>query len=144
LEFLLIKKFLYRWLLPKLIAKSGDARIPPAGRNGEAVNCYVVALDRNDSPFFVATSIEVDEISGFKWKENKYSDRFIVLISDLNKGSINITHFYGIYDVFFDSIYSADWHYVTRLIYLKIHLYSYIENTFQYFFNRISLSQRRE
>lgn len=139
----MIKTLLYRWLLPRLIANACEARIPRSGKRGGEVNCYVVALDRDDSPYFVATAIDGDVLTGLKWNGSSYADSATISISDLDSGALNITHFYGLSEVSYDSIYDAVWQYVTRLIYLKIHIYRYIDSTYQYFFNKRKLVTKK-
>lgn len=143
MNFALIKKFLYRWLLPRLIAKACGSRIPRSGKKGEEVNCYVVALDHGDSPYFVAAAISGDVLTGHKWNGSSYAVSATISISDLESGTLNITHYYGLSEVTYDSIYAAVWHYVTRLIYLKIHIYRYIDSTYQYFFNKRKLVTKK-
>lgn len=139
----MIKKFLYRWFLTRLIAKACDLRIPRSGKKGEEVNCYVVALDRDDSPYFVATAIDGDVLTGLKWNGTSYADGATISISDLESGALNITHYYGLSEVVYDSIYGVAWNYVTRFIYLKLHIYRYLDSTYQYFFNKRKLVTKR-
>ena len=139
----MIKKFLYRWLLPRLIANSCESRIPRSGKKGEKVNCYVVAIDHDDSPYFIATAIDGDVLTGLKWNGSSYADSATISISEINSGSLNITHYYGLSEVTYDSIYDVAWNYVTRLIYIKIHIHRYIDTTFQYFFNKKKLVTKK-
>ena len=139
----MIKTFLYRWLLPRLIDRACESRIPRSGRKGEEVNCYVVALDQGDSPYFVATAIDGDVLTGLKYDGNSYTDSATISISDLESGALNITHYYGLSEVTYDSIYDVAWQYLTRLIYLKIHIYRYLDSTFQYFFNKRKLVTKK-
>lgn len=139
----MINPFLYRWLLKRLIAKACESRIPRSGKEGGEVNCYVVALDHADSPYFVATEIDGDVITGIKWNGSSYADPATISISDIETGTLNITHYYGLSEVTYDSIYAAAWHYVTRLIYLKIRIYRYIDSTYQYFFNKRKLVTKK-
>ena len=132
----MIKTFLYRWFLPRVIAKACASSIPRSGKKGEEVNCYVVALDHSDSPYFVATKIDGDVLTGVKWNGSSYADTGEISISDLESGTLNITHYYGLSEVPYHSIYNFAWHYLTRFIYLKIRIYRYIDTTFQYFFNK--------
>lgn len=139
----MFKRYLYRWLLPRLIAKACESTIPRSGKKGEQVNCYVVALDQDNSPYFVATAIEDDVMTGLKWNGNSYSENANISVSDLENGTLNITHYYGLSEVTYDSIYSAAWHYITRLVYVKIRIYRYIDSTFQYFFNKKKLVTKK-
>ena len=137
------KTFLYRWLLPRLIAKACGATIPRSGRKGEEVNCYVVALDHSKAPYFVATEIVGDVLTGLKWNGHSYADKISISISDLESGELNITHYYGLTEITYDGIYDVAWHYVTRLVYLKIRIYRFVDSTFQYFFNKRKLVTKR-
>lgn len=107
------------------------------------MNCYVVALDHGASPYFVATAIEGDVLTGLKWNGSSYADSATISISELEGGALNITHYYGLSEITYDSIYDVAWHYVTRLVYLKIHIYYYIDSTYQYFFNKRKLVTKR-
>ncbi|HNV88697.1 MAG TPA: hypothetical protein PKL53_07005 [Methylotenera sp.] len=139
----MIKTFLYRWLLKRLIAKACESSIPRSGKKGEEVNCYVVAVDHGDSPYFVATAIDGNVLTGLKWNGRSYGDNATISISDLESGTLNITHYYGLSEVTYDSIYDVAWHYITRLIYLKIHIYRHIDSTYQYFFNKRKLVTKK-
>ena len=139
----MIRKFLYRWLLPRLIENSCESLIPRLGKKGEKVNCYVVAIDHDDSPYFIATAIDGDVLTGLKWNGNSYADSATISISEINSLSLNITHYYGLSDISYDSIYDVAWNYVTRLIYIKIQIHRYIETTFQYFFNKKKLVTKK-
>lgn len=139
----MIKTVLYRWLLSRLIAKACDSRIPRSGKRGKEVNCYVVALDRDDSPYFVATAIDGDTLTGLMWNGASYAESGTISISDFERGVLNITHYYGLSEIVYDSIYECAWHYVTRLIYIKIYIYRYLDSTYQYFFNKRKLVTKK-
>jgi hypothetical protein len=132
----LIETFIYRWLLPRLIAKACELSIPRSGKSGEKVNCYVVAIDHGDSPYFIATSIDADVMIGLKWNGSSYAENATISIKEIEKGTLNITHYYGLSEITYDNIYDVAWHYITRFIYLKIHIYRHIDSTYQYFFNK--------
>ncbi len=139
----MIKTFLYRRLLPRLLSKACESRIPRSGKKGEQVNCYVIALDQGDSPYFVATSIDGDDIRGLKYDGNSYSEDTSISISDLKDGTLRITHYYGLSEITYDSIFDVAFQYVTKFIYIKIRIYRYIDKTFQYFFNKRKLVSKR-
>lgn len=132
----MLKKAIYRWLLPRFISKACDSRIPRSGKEAEAVNCYVVTVDRNDEPYFVATGLEGEVMSGFKYDGESYADSANLNFSELENGNLNITHYYGLSEINYNSIYDAAWHYVTKIIYIKIKIYRHIDKTHQYFFNK--------
>lgn len=139
----MIKTFLYRWLLKRFIAKACESSIPRSGKDGEQVNCYVVSIDHGDSPYFVATGIDGDVLTGLKWNGQSYADNATIPILELESGTLNITHYYGLSEITYDNIYDVAWHYITRLIYLKIHIYRHIDSTYQYFFNKRKLVTKK-
>jgi len=138
-----MKTWLFKRLLPCLIAQACESRIPRSGKRGEAVNCYVVAMDRNDGPYFVATTFDGKKLSGLKWDGQSYSEDMDLSLSELSHGQLSITHYYGLSEVTFSSIYDFAWHYVTRIVYLKIRLYRHIDSSYQYFFNKKRLVTKR-
>lgn len=138
-----LKSFLYKWLLPRFIAKACESRIPRSGKEGESVNCYVVAIDRNDEPYFVATGIDGNDLTGLKYNGQSYADSASVSFSELLNGELRITHYYGLSEIKYDSIYDAAWHQITKVIYLKIHIYRHIDKTHQYFFNKQKLVTKK-
>jgi hypothetical protein len=132
----LIKSFLYRYFLPRLLASTCEARIPRSGKKGEQVNCWVVAFDKNSDPYFIATEINGDVLSGLKYDGNSYAVDDTISIRDLKDLELRITHYYGLSEITYDSMLDVAFHYFTKFIYLKIHIYRYIDRTSQYFFNK--------
>ena len=103
------------------------------------MNCYVVALDHDNSPYLMLTGIKGDTLTGMKWTGNAYDKEVTISIKDLENDQLNITHYYGLSEVTYDSIYDVARHYVTKFIYIKIHIRRYVETTSQYFFNKAKI-----
>ena len=138
-----MKIWLFKRLLPRLMAQACESRIPRSGRRGEAVNCYVVAMDKNYEPYFIAAAFCGNKLSGLKWDGESYSEDMDVSLSELAHGQLSITHYYGLSEVTFFSIYNFAWHHVTRVAYLRIRLYRYIDASSQYFFNKKRLVTKK-
>lgn len=107
------------------------------------VDCYVVALDRNDEPFFIATAIHGDLLEGLRWNGRAYSDSETLPLSELEAGRLNITHYYGLSEIIYESIFDVAWNYFTKLVYIKIGIYRYFDSTYQYFFNKRKLITKK-
>jgi hypothetical protein len=135
----LLKKLLYKWLLPKFISKACESEIHRSGEEGEKVNCYVVALDKDSAPYFVATDYDCGKLLGLKWNGKSYKDEYSLELGDLDTGEFRITHYYGLATVSYNSIYDAAWHYLTKIIYLKIEIYRSISSADQKLFNKRKL-----
>lgn len=139
----MIKNLLFKWMLPKLISRACESRIPRSGEEGEKVNCFVVALDRDGSPFFVATSYKDEKLHGLKWNGERYADDHSIEIADLEEGKLRVTHYYGLAEVAYSSIYDVAMNYLTKYVYVKIHLYRHISSAHQYFFNKKKLVTKK-
>lgn len=132
----LIKELIYRWMLPKLLSKSCESRIPRSGEEGEKVDCFDVSLDHDGHPFFIATKFMGKALAGFKWDGNSYCEDHTLDLAELGAYELRITHYYGLSTVTYDSIFDVAFHFLTKLVYLKIRLVRYIDETHQYFFNK--------
>lgn len=139
----MLRSLVYKWMLPKLFAKACESRIPRSGEKGKKVNCYVVAVDRGSSPYFLATKYEDMKLHGITWNGDKYENPHIMELSEIEEGAINITHYYGLSEITYNSIYDFVWHYITKLVYLKIHLHRYLDATNQYYFNKRKLVTKK-
>lgn len=139
----MLKNLVSKWLLPKIISRSCDSRIPRSGEEGEKVNCFVVALDRKGEPFFVATGYEKGTLNGLKWNGKQYADEYSISIDELNDGKLRITHYYGLSEVIYSNIYDLAWNHLSRIVYLKIHFYRNISSAHQYFFNKTKLVTKK-
>ncbi|MBJ7551406.1 hypothetical protein [Marinomonas ostreistagni] len=139
----MLKNLVSKWLLPKVISRSCESRIPRSGEEGEKVNCFVLALDRDNEPFFVATGFEKGLLTGLRWNGERYAEEHTVSIDDLNDGNLRITHYYGLSEVIYSSVYDLAWNYLSKAVYLRIHLYRYISSAHQYFFNKKKLVTKK-
>lgn len=139
----MLKNLVSKWLLPKVISKSCKSRIPRSGEEGEKVNCFVVALDRDNEPFFVATGFEKGLLTGLRWNGKRYAEEHSISIDDLNDGNLRITHYYGLSEVIYSSVYDLAWNYLSKVVYLRIQLYRYISSAHQYFFNKKKLVTKK-
>lgn len=139
----MLKNLVSKWLLPKVISRSCGSRIPRSGEEGEKVNCFVVALDRDKAPFFVATGFEKGILTGLRWNGERYAEEHSLSIDDLNDGKLRITHYYGLSEVIYSNVYDLAWNYLSKSVYLRIHLYRYISSAHQYFFNKKKLVTKK-
>lgn len=139
----MLKNLVSKWLLPKVISRSCESRIPRSGEEGEKVNCFVVALDRDNEPFFVATGFEKGLLTGLRWNGERYAEEHSISINDLNDGNLRITHYYGLSEVIYSSIYDLAWNYLSKVVYLRIHIHRYISSAHQYFFNKKKLVTKK-
>ena len=132
----MIKSFLLGWLLPKLLAKTCESRIPRSGEAGAQVDCFVVLLDQSGKPFLMVTSVDGEILKGIQWDGNSYSNEKSMELSEIDEYELRITHYYGLSEITYDNIIDFTFHYLTKFVYLKIRLVRFIDATSQYFFNK--------
>lgn len=130
-------------MLPKLIAKACMPTIPRSGTEGDKVNCFRVALDRNESPFFVAKEYAEHTLLGLEWDGSSYTKELCLELSELDIGKLNVTHYYGLSEIRYDNIYDIVLQHITKFIYFKIRLYRFINVTYKYFFNKKKLVTKK-
>ncbi len=133
----------YRIFLPKISNKISHSSIPRSGERGKNVNCYNINLDLENSPFYLVNSYEAGKLSVLKWNGESYEEKNTIGLSEIDKFEFRITHYYGLTDIYYTNIYSFAFHYITRLIYLKVRLYNYISSISQYFFNKRKLFKKK-
>ncbi|MGD1452537.1 hypothetical protein [Vibrio harveyi] len=138
-----MKKILLKWQLPKLVQKSCESRIPRSGEEGKKVNCFVVAIDKDSSPFFVATEYQNGRVKGLKWTDGSYSQEHEFTLDELCNEKIRITHYFGLTEIFFSNIYDYCFNHVSRFVYLKVRARNYLESAHQYFFNKRKLVTKK-
>jgi len=138
-----IQKLLANWLFPKFISNACESRIPRSGAAGANVNCYVLSIDNNDSPFFIATEISGDRIAGLAWDGDSYANETTLTIQEIENKNLRITHYYGLYEVTYKGICDAAFHYATKWSYIKIWLYRKLDSISQYFFNKKKLVTKK-
>lgn len=114
-------------------------RIPRSGEAGANVNCFVVALDRDSEPHFIATGFENGRLVGLRWANGRYSEDHALEVTELDEYKLNITHYYGLAEIRYDSIYDCAWNYVFRFVYAKVRIANYLSSAHQYLFNKKKL-----
>ncbi len=72
-----------------------------------------------------------------------YADEHSISIDSLDDGKLTITHYYGLFKVSYTSVYDLAWNYLSKFVYLKIHLYRRISSVHQHFFNKKKLVTKK-
>ncbi len=139
----MIRYLLHRLVIPYVLKKPCPERIPRTGDKAEKINCYIVAFDNNNSPFFVALDTSKDGLTGVVWNGHKFAEEASISWSESEKNDLVISHYYGTAEVTYTSIYRFIWHSITKLIYVKIHSHRLVENIDQYFFNKRKLVTKK-
>jgi hypothetical protein len=113
--------------------------LPRSGEEGEKVNCYRIAIDKDASPFLLVHGIRGDYLIGQEWDGLSYSIEKELLLSDISKYDFLIVHYYGLNSVKFSGIYDFLIHKFTKWWYLKAWVRRTIGNIDQYYFDKQKL-----
>lgn len=125
------------------MVKACEDMIPRSGEEGEKVDCYTVAIDKDSEPYFLLKKYENQTLVGKVWNGNQYSGAHELKISDIEGGTLRITHFYGVNKIRYDSVYDFVFNHITKFVYIKVNIYRYLESTYQYLFNRRKLITKK-
>ena len=139
----MIRSKFNKWFIPSLLKKPCPERIPRTGEKAESINCYVVAYDDGEIPYFIATSALPDGLKGIKWNGKMFDEEVELSWEDLRDKDLRISHYYGTAEVIYTSIYRYLWNKFTKIIYFKIHSHRLIDNVDQYLFNKRELSTKQ-
>jgi hypothetical protein len=136
----MLKKYILRWLLPKLIEKrSPSNEIPRSGKEGEKVNCYSVHLCDEEGKFiYSVTGLSKTKKSLILLSRNNNISTKILKSISLNQ--FIVTHFYGLDTKDYNNIYNLAFNFVFKFdvfIFKCRKLWNFF---IQYFFNRKELT----
>jgi hypothetical protein len=139
----MIRYLLTKIFIPKILSKSCPDRIPRTGSKAEKINCYIVALDKDDSPYFIALKADDKKLYGDIWDGTSYKSGGELTWEEFNDYKLRITHYYGIAEVWFDSIFRYLWHTISKHVYIEIQAKRKINELDQYFFNKKKLVTKK-
>lgn len=138
-----LKKKLYQHYLPNLIKNKCDDRIPRSGDAGRKTNCFLIYLNQNNQPYLLVENILNDELNCLQYNGHRYEDNVTINIEEIDDLQPQITHYYGLYQITYSSIYGYLLENFTYYLRLKINITKFIDYIFQYLFNRRSLETKQ-
>lgn len=132
----MFRSALRNWLLPKVVSRACDSRIPRSGERGAAVNCFVVTIDHDGEPFFVATGSDERSLTGLKWDGESYAQEYKMPIEDIPESELRVSHYWGLNTIIYTGTIDLALHRLTGAVYIKLWLYRWLNSIDQYFFNK--------
>lgn len=99
-----LKKNIYIRTISRLISKACPAKIPRSGSKGREVNCFVVMLYIDKSPFILVENINEVALSGKAWDGSSFCLEASVPLNWLNRLTFRIEHYYGLATITYDSL----------------------------------------
>ena len=97
-------------ILRKLLSKPAPDRIPRSGEDAESVDCNVVYFRGKDKTWtLLCEAVNAKGVTGLYWQNNEDLGRVSIPFSLMNEVDLDITHFYGRYDLRYSSIAHFFW-----------------------------------
>ncbi|EKP0247306.1 hypothetical protein NTJ15_001362 [Aeromonas veronii] len=102
--------FIARHILKELLKKPAPERIPRSGEDAEKVNCYVVYFRSRDRSWtLLCYDIFPNGVTGKYWHNNVEVGSVSIPFYLLGDYELDITHFYGRYDLRYESVSQYFW-----------------------------------
>ena len=128
--------FFSKWVITSLLKKPAPDRIPRSGDKAKSIDCNVVYLRAVDESWSMLCS-KIDEkgITGKYWLNQEEFDELSIPFLWLKDYEVDITHFYGSYDLRYASVSQYFWEGILPWDKLKI----IVGHVQQFLFNRKEL-----
>ena len=128
------------WLLGRVLSRQCGSRIPRSGSQGEAVNCFVAAIDKGEDPYLIVRSLSDNgKLDCIEWDGSSYTTPVEHPLATFQLRDFRITHYYGLYEVRYDGLVDFLIGCVTAWPYVKIHIVPTFVQLDQYLFNKKKL-----
>ena len=127
------------WLLAHVLSRPCGSRIPRSGGKGEAVNCFVTAIDRDDDPYLIVQSLNNGHLGCIEWDGSSYADAIEHPLDSFRLRDFRITHYYGLSEIRYDGLIDFLVGRLTTWPYVKIHAVRTFARFDQYLFNKKKL-----
>jgi hypothetical protein len=109
---------LLHWLAFAL-SKRAPARIPRSGEDAETVDCFSVRVTFGEQEYLLE-AINKGDVECLRWDGQKYRPARALSIYEVWLAKPDIRHFYGVWDLSWDSWDEFVFDQVTRWIYFKV------------------------
>jgi hypothetical protein len=137
---------LCKLVLPHVLARACESRIPRSGEDGAQVNCFVTSIDKDGRPYLIALGISGSELNCIEWDKSRYKTERTIPLNSFRVSDFHITHYYGLSEIRYQGIVDFILNKLTGWPYIKIHIIRWLEGLGQYIFNKKKLitKQRME
>jgi hypothetical protein len=138
-----IAQRLCKYVLPKVISRACESRIPRSGEEGARVNCFVTAIDRTSEPYTVVLGLTGNDLSCFTWDESSNKAELSIPLASLCLADFRITHYYGHSEIQYSGLLDFIQNRLLPWPYFKIHVARQFSGFDQYVFNKKKLITRQ-
>ena len=137
---------LCKLVLPRVLSRACESRIPRSGEEGAQVNCFTTSIDKEGRPYLIVLGLTGGELNCIEWDGSHYQIERIIPLSTLCLSDFQITHYYGLSTIQYSGLFDFVFNRFTMWPYIKTHAFRRIDSFDQYFFNKKKLitKQRME
>ncbi|WP_188419597.1 hypothetical protein [Oxalicibacterium solurbis] len=132
-------KILHKKYITYALSQPCPTLIPRSGERGAKVNCYTVAIDKDDKPHYLVNALVDDKMICMEWNGNSYANERKIKLSTVNPKDFRISHYYGLSEITYFGINDYVLGRILFIEYIKIHIYRALTTTDQYIFNKKKL-----
>lgn len=134
-----LSKRLCKLILPMVLDRACESRIPRSGEAGAKVNCYVTSIDRSGEPYLIVLGLVNNDLNCIEWDGARYSVERTISIHSLSLVDFRITHYYGHSEIQYFGLLDFIRNNLLPWPYLKIHMVRQLSSLDQYLFNKKKL-----
>ncbi len=126
-------------VLPKVLGRACESRIPRSGDEGAKVNCFVTSIDRANEPYLIVLGLAGNDLNCIEWDGTSYKIKRTIPLSSLNLADFRITHYYGHSEIQYSGLLDFVRNRLLPWTYLQIHVVRQLSGLDQYLFNKKKL-----
>lgn len=127
------------WVLRRVLSRPCGSLISRSGSKGQAVNCFVTAIDKGDDPYLIVQSLINDQLGCIEWDGSSYTTVVEHPLDSFRMRDFRITHYYGLSEVRYDGLLDFMFSRLTAWPYAQIHVVRCFAQFDQFLFNKKKL-----
>jgi hypothetical protein len=137
---------LCRLVLPHVLGRACESRIPRTGDEGTRVNCFVTSIDKDGHPYLIALGLSASELDCIEWDGSRYQIQQHLPLASFRLSDFQITHYYGLSEIQYKGIFDFFINKLTGWPYIKLQVIRWLGSFGQSIFNKKKLitKQRME
>lgn len=125
--------------LKRMLDKCRPDRFTLSGPKAKKLDCYEVRIDRNGAPYLSLKSYKNSHIDCLEWIDDHYSKPVSIDFDELDVNKIKIVHYWHGAIITFKNINDYRFHYVFKVVYLRLIFESIVESTNHFFYRKNKL-----
>ena len=131
-----LSKKIKKYLLNVALKRPAPQRAPRSGLEGEALNCYVVRVFKDNDDALIIETSDGDKLDCLEFDGHQYSIKAGHNLESLLKYKFEFTHYYGLATILYPGWFDFAKGYTLKIPYIKAWLKFKRDDLFQFIYNR--------